>query len=133
MMTRSPGFSSTLRAMTASLSWFSRSFRKTVNGRLKFEQTAASIFAGWGSAAITLTEQLEDRLVRLRSQRQRRDRKLLAGLQRQHVGAFQVGVDEREPIGAGPQGIDHVVGEVLAVLHDRQVRAEGRGLAGHCI
>ena len=67
----------------------------------------------------------------LRGERQGLDRQLLAGLQGQHVGAFQVGVGQGEAVGAGLQGVDHRVGEGLAVLHDRQVRAERRGLAGH--
>src|ERR1700704_2491975 len=98
IMTRSPGFSSTLRAMTASLSGLSRSFRKTVNGALRLER-AAPVSTWTGDDR--LTEQLEDRLVRLRRQRQGRDRQLLPGLQGQHVGALQVGVGEGEPIGAG--------------------------------
>src|SRR5690606_6186564 len=75
-----------------------------------------------------LTDQLEDRLIGLRSQRERGARQRLAGLQSQQVGGFFVHVGQRQIGGASLQRVDHVLGEVLTVLHDRQVRAEGRRL-----
>ena len=44
------------------------------------------------------------------------------------LARFLVGVGEHQVVGAGLQRVDHVLGEVLAVLHDRQVRTEGRSL-----
>src|SRR5664279_789614 len=71
----------------------------------------------------SLAEQPQHVLVGLRSERQRGGRQLLAGLQRKQVGAFLVGVGEREVVRAGLQRVDRRLGEVLADLHDRQARA----------
>ena len=76
-----------------------------------------------------LLEQAEHALAGLRGERQRGGRELLAGLQREQVGAFLVGIGEGEAVGAGLQRVDHRLGEVLADLHRRQVGAERLGLA----
>src|SRR6185437_3518687 len=80
-----------------------------------------------------LLEQAQYVLVGLRGDRQRRGRQLLAGLQREKVGAFLVGIRQRQVVGAGAEGVDRRLGEVLAGLHGRQagaqrlrLRAQGR-------
>ena len=78
-----------------------------------------------------LAEQPQHRLVRLVGERQRGGGELLAGLQGQHVRAFAVGIGDDQTVGAGLQRVDHRVGEGLAILHDRQVRAECRCLAAN--
>src|SRR5262245_17718244 len=65
-----------------------------------------------------LAKQPQHRLIGLRGERQRRGRKLLAGLQRQHVGAFLIVVGEDEVVGADLQRVDHRLGELGAILHD---------------
>src|ERR1700722_14238590 len=72
-------------------------------------------------------EQLQHALLRLVGKRQRGDRDRLAGRQRLAVGRFLVGVGQRQVRGAGLQHVDQVLREVLADLHDRQVRTEVRG------
>src|SRR5665647_1599599 len=72
----------------------------------------------------SLAEQPQHVLVGLRSERQRGGRQLLAGLQRKQVGAFLVGVGEREGGRTGLQRIDRRLGEFLADLHGRQTGAQ---------
>ena len=98
-------------------------------------ELAIMIAAGLCPAAITvgllqkvLREQLEDRLVRLVGDGQRRDFQLLPRLQGQQVGAFLVLVGQHEVAGARLQGVDHVLLERLTGLDRRGVRAERLGL-----
>src|SRR5450759_3478774 len=72
----------------------------------------------------SLAEQPQHVLVGLRSERQRGGRQLLAGLQREQVGAFLVGVGEREGGRTALQRIDHRLGKVLTGLHHRQTGAQ---------
>src|SRR5271169_3264814 len=76
---------------------------------------------------LDLPQELKHALLRLVGQRQRRDRDRLAGRQRLAVGGFLVGVGQRQVGCAGLQHVDQVLREVLADLHDRQVRTERRG------
>src|SRR6202022_2270304 len=71
-------------------------------------------------------QELQPALLRGVGQRQRGHRDRLAGRQRLAVGRFLVGVGERQVGGAGLQHVDQVLVEVLADLHDRQVRSEAR-------
>ena len=80
-----------------------------------------------------LLEQAEHVLVGLRGERQGGGRQLLAGLQGEQVGAFLVGVGERQVVGAGLQRVDRRLGEVLADLHGRQARAERLGLRAQLV
>src|SRR4030088_3366127 len=78
-----------------------------------------------------LREQLEHRLLSLVRDRQGRDRQLLASLQGEQVGAFLVLVGQHELVGAGLQGVDQVLGEVLTDLNRRGVGAERFSLGMH--
>src|SRR2546427_318484 len=73
-------------------------------------------------------EQAQHAVGGLRGERQRSGRQLLAGLQRQKVGAFLVGIREHQVVRADLQRVDRRLGEVLTGLHDRQARAEVRRL-----
>src|SRR5437763_9821715 len=73
-------------------------------------------------------QQLENALLRLVGERQRRGRDRLTGRQRLAVGGFLVGICERQRGRTGLQHVDDVLVEVLADLHDRQVGTEGRRL-----
>src|SRR5215468_5212316 len=73
-------------------------------------------------------QELQNALLRLVRQRQRRRRDRLAGRQRLAVGRFLVGVGKRQRGRACLQHVDQVLVEVLADLHDRQVGAEGGSL-----
>jgi hypothetical protein len=71
-------------------------------------------------------QQLKHALLGLVGQRQRGDRDRLAGRQRLAVGRFLVGIGQRQIGRSGLQHVDQVLREVLAELHDRQVRTQGR-------
>src|SRR5690606_12907553 len=68
--------------------------------------------------------QAQHRLVRLRSQRQRGDAKLLGRLQGQEVRAFLVLVGQRQLVGAFLQRVDQVPREVFTGLDDAEVVTE---------
>src|SRR4029079_7974414 len=80
------------------------------------------------SLACGLLEQAEHGLAGLRGKLQGGGGQLLAGLQREQVGAFLVRVGEGEGVGAALQRVHHGLGEVLADLHGRQLRTERLGL-----
>src|SRR5207248_5666875 len=71
-------------------------------------------------------QQLEHALLRLVGQRQRGDRDGLTTRQRLTVRRFLGGVSKRQVGCAGLQNVDQVLGEVLADLHDREVRTQSR-------
>src|SRR6266446_6791626 len=73
-------------------------------------------------------QQLQHARLRLVGKRQRGDRDRLAGRQRLAVGRFLVGIGKCQVGRTGLQHVDQVLREVLADLHDRQVRTESRGL-----
>src|SRR5712691_6452043 len=101
----------------------SRAWRVTSGERRGLPRRLASRFLPARSA-----QQLQHARLRLVGQRQRRDRDRLAGRQRLAVGRFLVGIGQRQVGRTGLQHGDQVLREVLADLHDRQVRTEGRGL-----
>src|ERR1700691_4999875 len=74
-------------------------------------------------------QQLQHALLRLVGERQRGDRDRLPGGQRLAGGRFLVRIGQRQVGRAGLQHVDQVLVEVLADLHDRQVRTE-RGCLG---
>src|SRR5262249_56773147 len=74
-----------------------------------------------------LAEQLQHARLRLVGERECRDRDRLAGRECLAVGRFLVGVGEREVRCATLQHVDQVLVEVLANLHDREVRTERGG------
>src|SRR5579862_4914004 len=73
-------------------------------------------------------QELQNALLRLVGERQRRGRNRLAGRQRLAVGRFLVGIGQRQVGRAGLQHVDQVLVEVLTDLHDRQVGAKRRRL-----
>src|SRR6266436_6233348 len=95
--------------------------------RVNIRKTAAPPFC-LSFLPVRSAQELQHTRLRLVGQRQRRDRDRLAGRQRLAVGRFLVGIGKRQVGRAGLQHVDQVLREVLADLHDRQVRAESRGL-----
>src|SRR6266446_6911312 len=71
-------------------------------------------------------QELKHALLRLVGQRQRGHRDRLAGRQRLAVGRFLIGIGQRQVGRSRLQHVDQVLREVLADLHDRQVRTQGR-------
>src|ERR1700689_3288816 len=142
-ITRSPGLSSSFRATLESLR--SRSIvANAVKGRAKPPvsplapcRSPKEKRRGFRPAALVglyqkvLREQLQDRLVRLVGDRQRRDFQLLLRLLGQQVGAFLVLGGQHEVAGAGLQGVDHVLLERLTGRDRSRVGAERLGLSTH--
>ena len=77
-----------------------------------------------------LPQELEDALLGGVGQRQGRDAHRLTGRQRLRVRRFLVQVGVRQVGRTRLQHVDQLLGEVLAVLNDRQVRAQGARRGG---
>src|SRR3954447_299250 len=107
---RSPGFSSTLSAMTSPPSF--PSAESTARNVRKENGGAQAPPSRLDLACRGLTEEAEHCLVGLSRQRQRCRRQRLAGLQGEQVGAFLVGIGEDEVVRTGLQGVDHRLREV---------------------
>src|SRR6266446_4497713 len=95
--------------------------------RVNIRKTAAPPFC-LSFLPVRSAQQLQHARLRLVGKRQRGDRDRLAGRQRLAVGRFLVGIGKCQVGRTGLQHVDQVLREVLADLHDRQVRTESRGL-----
>jgi hypothetical protein len=80
-----------------------------------------------------LAKEPQHGLIGLAGERERGLRQLLAGLEREHVGGFLVGIGEGQIGRAGLEGIDHLLGEVFAILHHREGRAQIGRLRAHFV
>src|SRR5436305_7745723 len=103
---RSPGLSSTFNAIVASSrnSPSPNQADPTIENENGGAQAPPFPLLRVGSG---LAEQAQHVPVRLGGKRQGGRRELLAGLQREQVGAFLVGVGERQTVGSGLQRVDH--------------------------